>query len=213
MENRALLFDFDGVIADTEGQYSLFWDKMGFRLLGRHNFGEEIKGTTLTNILQSHFSENESAEKQILAGLDALERNMDYELIPGVLDFARQGRCRGYKTAIVTSSNLQKMEFVYRARPELRSCFDYVLTSEDFAASKPDPDCYLKAMDRCGSLPAHSFVFEDSLNGLLSGRRSGAKVIGLLTTLPEGIVRKHSELQIPDFQAPEKLFAWMEGRE
>ena len=212
MENRALLFDFDGVVADTEGEYSRFWEKMGLQLLGRHNFGEEIKGSTLSNILQTYFPGNEAAERQIVAGLADMESQMSYELIPGVLDFVKLARCRGYKTAIVTSSNIPKMEYVYKAHPELRDCFDFILTSEDFSASKPDPDCYLKAMGRCGSLPARSFVFEDSLNGLLSGRRSGAKVIGLLTTLPAEIVRKHSELQILDFQASDKLFAWMEER-
>lgn len=153
MKNRALLFDFDGVIADTEGQYSLFWEDLGLQLLGEHNFGERIKGTTLTNILQTYFCENEDAKQKILEGLDSLERNMNYNLIPGVLEFVKDARKRGYKTAIVTSSNLQKMEFVYKAQAELKACFDFVLTSEDFSASKPDPDCYLKAMERCGSEP------------------------------------------------------------
>lgn len=210
MKNRALLFDFDGVIADTEGQYSLFWEDLGLQLLGEHNFGERIKGTTLTNILQTYFCGNEDAKQKILEGLDSLERNMNYNLIPGVLEFVKDARKRGYKTAIVTSSNLQKMEFVYKAQAELKACFDFVLTSEDFSASKPDPDCYLKAMERCGSEPAHSFVFEDSLNGLLSGRGSGAKVIGLLTTLPTEIVRANSDMQIRDFLEKESIFEWME---
>ncbi|MGM9787770.1 MAG: HAD family hydrolase, partial [Candidatus Cryptobacteroides sp.] len=205
MENRALLFDFDGVVADTEGEYSHFWEKMGLQLLGRHNFGEEIKGSTLSNILQTYFPGDERAEREIVAGLADLESQMSYELIPGVLDFVKKARSRGYRTVIVTSSNIPKMEYVYKAHPELRSCFDFILTSEDFSASKPDPDCYLKAMELCGSDPAHSFVFEDSTNGLKSGRSSGARVIGLLTTLPAEVVKTHSELQIRDFRNSEML--------
>lgn len=205
------MFDFDGVIADTEGEYSRFWEEMGLQLLGRKNFGEEIKGSTLSHILQTYFPEDETAEREIVAGLSDLESQMSYELIPGVLDFVKQARCQGYRSAIVTSSNIPKMECVYKAHPELRSCFDFILTSEDFSASKPDPDCYLKAMKLCGSNPAHSFVFEDSTNGLKSGRSSGAIVIGLLTTLPAEVVRAHSELQIRDFRDSEKLFEWMEN--
>ena len=200
------MFDFDGVIADTEGEYSRFWDKMGMRLLGRENFASVIKGSTLSNILQTYFPEREADTQQILSGLDELEKNMDYNLIPGVMDFVREAKRWDFKTAIVTSSNLPKMEFVYKARPEIKSCFDHILTSEDFSASKPEPDCYLKAMLLCGSDPQRSIVFEDSLNGLLSGRRSGARVIGLLTTLPQESVQALSDLQIEDFMDSEKIF-------
>ena len=211
MRQKALLFDFDGVVADTEGEYSRFWDKMGMRLLGRENFACVIKGSTLSNILQTYFPEREADTQQILSGLDELEKNMDYKLIPGVLDFVREAKRRDFKTAIVTSSNLPKMEFVYKARPEIKSCFDHILTSEDFSASKPEPDCYLKAMQLCGSDPQRSIVFEDSLNGLLSGRRSGARVIGLLTTLPQESVQALSDLQIEDFRDSEKIFEWIDA--
>lgn len=48
------------------------------------------------------------------------------------------------------------------------------------------------------------------INGRLSGRRSGARVIGLLTTLPQDCGIAHSDLQIKDFQEKDKLFEWME---
>lgn len=52
---RAVLFDFDGVIVDTEGQYSLFWNKIGEDYLGDPGFGDRVKGQTLTYIYDKFF--------------------------------------------------------------------------------------------------------------------------------------------------------------
>ena len=91
-------------------------------------------------------------------------------------------RQKGVKTAVVTSSNQPKMQAVYQARPEFCELFDAILTSEDFERSKPDPDCYLKAAARLGVDKKDCVVFEDSFNGLKSGRAAGMFVVGLATT-------------------------------
>jgi HAD superfamily hydrolase (TIGR01509 family) len=74
------------------------------------------------------------------------------------------------------------MQAVYQAHPEFRDLFDAILTSEDFERSKPDPDCYLKAAARLGVNADDCVVFEDSFNGLKSGRAAGMFVYGLATT-------------------------------
>ena len=74
------------------------------------------------------------------------------------------------------------MEAVYQSRPEFKGMFDAILTSEDFERSKPDPDCYLKAAERLGVDKDDCVVFEDSFNGLKSGRAAGMYVVGLATT-------------------------------
>ncbi|KAA6323153.1 hypothetical protein EZS27_020863, partial [termite gut metagenome] len=54
-EEIAALFDFDGVVMDTEKQYSQFWNKQGERYLNTDNFGRLVKGQTLTQIFDKHF--------------------------------------------------------------------------------------------------------------------------------------------------------------
>ena len=107
---------------------------------------------------------------------------MSYDYVEGFEDFIRCLRQKGIKTAVVTSSNMPKMQSVYRKRPEFKELFDEILTSEDFERSKPDPDCYLKAASRFGAQPEECVVFEDSFNGLKSGRAAGMTVVGLATT-------------------------------
>ena len=52
----AALFDFDGVIMDTETQYTVFWDEQGRKYLNEEDFGRRIKGQTLTQIYEKYFS-------------------------------------------------------------------------------------------------------------------------------------------------------------
>ena len=103
------------------------------------------------------------------------------------------------RTAIVTSSNKVKMSQVYKSHPELPDLVDAILTSEDFARSKPDPDCFLKGMQLLGGTPETTFVFEDSFHGIAAGRASGAKVVGLATTNKSEVIAPLCDMVIDDF--------------
>lgn len=177
-----VLFDFDGVIVDTESQYTYFWDKMGKEYLGLDDFGMTIKGQTLVQIFEKHFNGMQKEQEELVPQLNAFEQNMSYDYIPGALEFMQELKKRGIRSAIVTSSNDIKMSNAYAAHPELHDLVDAVLTSEHFSKSKPDPECFLKGMEVLGATPQETVVFEDSFHGIAAGRASGAKVIGLATT-------------------------------
>ena len=125
---------------------------------------------------------------------------MRYEYIAGFEQLIADLHAHGVKTAVVTSSNQPKMESVYRAQPQFKQLFDAILTSEDFEHSKPHPDCYLKAAARFNVEPSECIVFEDSFNGLKSGRAAGMKVVGLATTNPADSIAPFSDIQITDYQ-------------
>ena len=67
----AALFDFDGVIMDTETQYTVFWDEQGRKYLNEEDFGRRIKGQTLTQIYEKYFSALPEARQKITADLKA----------------------------------------------------------------------------------------------------------------------------------------------
>ena len=102
----AVLFDFDGVIMDTESQYTLFWDEKGKK---HHpeipNFGHHIKGQTLTQLYDQYFLQPDGLQPQITKELNEFETKMEFHFIPGVEAFMKELRERGVKMAIVTSSN------------------------------------------------------------------------------------------------------------
>lgn len=198
MPRSIALFDLDGVILDTEGSYTAFWDDYGSRHFSEKDFGLKIKGQTLVKILGDYFPE-ENERKAITDAINDFERKMSYPFVPGVENYIKSLKSNGIRTAVVTSSNILKMENVYRCHPGFREMFDMILTSEDFSESKPSPYCYLKAMRLFGAGPEDCVVFEDSLAGLQSARASGAFVTALTTTNPEEVVRNYADLVIRDF--------------
>ncbi len=181
---KAALFDLDGVVFDTEPQYTVFWGAQCREFHPEHpGLEHEIKGQTLDQIYDAWFDGELKAVRPLLTQrLNDFERQMDYTYIAGFENLIHDLRKQGVKTAVVTSSNQIKMASVYRAHPEFKGLFDAILTSEDFEYSKPHPDCYLKAAARFGAAPKECVVFEDSFNGLKSGRAAGMYVVGLATT-------------------------------
>ena len=194
---KAALFDLDGVVFDTEPQYTLFWGSQCREFHPEHPGLElEIKGSTLDQIYSRWFGGDlEPMRPLVTKRLDEYEAQMDYEYVGGFLAFVGDLRSHGVKTAVVTSSNMPKMENVYRKHPE----FDAVLTSEDFAASKPSPDCYLRAAARLGAAPEECVVFEDSFNGLKAGRSAGMCVVGLTTTNSKEDIEELSDYQTGNY--------------
>ena len=199
---KAALFDLDGVVFDTEPQYSIFWGSQ-CRLYHPEHPGleHEIKGQTLTQIYDQWFSGDLLKEQPIITQrLNEYEAQMHYDYIDGFEQLIADLHAHGVKTAVVTSSNLPKMQAVYRYQPKFRELFDAILTSEDFERSKPDPDCYLKAAARLGAQTSECIVFEDSFNGLRSGRAAQMAVVGLATTNPVDSIRELSDIQISDYR-------------
>ena len=199
---KAALFDLDGVVFDTEPQYTMFWGEQ-CRLYHPEHPGleHEIKGQTLTEIYDQWFSGPLKAEQQVITRrLNDYEAQMRYDYIEGFEQLIADLHRHGVKTAVVTSSNLPKMESVYRYQPNFRELFDAILTSEDFDRSKPDPDCYLKAAKRFGIQPNNCIVFEDSFNGLRAGRAAQMKVVGLATTNAREAIAPLSDIQLTDYR-------------
>ncbi len=196
----AALFDFDGVVVDTEPQYTSFWHAQGQRYHPEiPNFSILIKGTTLSQIFENYFSGMPDEQEQIRQELTCFEENMSYEYVPGILNFLQDLRNHDVRVAIVTSSDKLKMEQVYRSRPELKDYFDRILIAEDFTRSKPFPDCYLLGAEIFNTTPDCCFVFEDSFNGLKAGNAAGMNVIGLATTNPREVIGDQCALVIDDF--------------
>lgn len=192
-----ILFDLDGVLVDSEGEYTRFWGNIGRKFnVGGPGFAADIKGTTLNEILQN-FPVGE--RDGIVEELHDFESKMSYPMIPGASSFLSMLREAGIPFAIVTSSDNTKMDYLFKAHPELKECVAALVTGSMITHSKPDPEGYLKGAEMIGVPIENCFVFEDSLQGLQAGMASGATVVGLATTNPREIIKDRAHKVISDF--------------
>lgn len=190
-----VLFDLDGVLLDSEGKYSIFWGNMDNEYpTGVPEFASYIKGFHLTRIL-GYFA-NDEVRHQIMEKLLEFERNMCFEFFPGALEFVQRLKDAGIAMAIVTSSDQKKMQALYEQHPQFPALFDNIITGDMVSKAKPDPECFLTAAKQLGLDIKDCIVFEDSRNGLIAGRKSGARVIGVASTLNAVEVQQLSDMTI-----------------
>ena len=190
-----ILWDLDGVLLDSEGKYSIFWARMEEEHpTGIDNFASYIKGFHLNRIMG--YFESEEVRQQILDELLTFERDMVYEFFPGAIELVKQLRAAGIPMAIVTSSDRKKMQSLYSQHPEFPTLFDHIITGDMVTKAKPDPDCYLMGAKLLGIDIKDCIVVEDSRNGLIAGRESGARVIGIATTLSREAVNELSDMTL-----------------
>lgn len=190
-----VLFDLDGVLLDSEGQYSIFWGNMDQEYpTGIPNFASYIKGFHLTRIL-GYFA-NDKEREQVLNKLIEFELHMRFEFFPGALEFVQKLHDKGIPMTIVTSSDRKKMQSLYAQHPQFPAMFDRIITGDMVTKAKPDPECFLTAAEQIGIDIKDCIVFEDSRNGLIAARDSGARVIGVATTLSAAEVSLLSDMTI-----------------
>jgi HAD superfamily hydrolase (TIGR01509 family) len=182
---RALLFDLDGTLVNTDHIYVEVW----IEILRKYNikcdetfFNNFIKGKNDASFLKYIIAEitdkeiQEISEKKDSLFIEKMKQKDDF-LFPGVADFFK--RNKQHKIAIVTSSNRKSALFILKMC-DLEKHVDLVIASEDCSNNKPHPDPYLKAMEYFNIDKTRTFIFEDSYSGLCSAKNSGAKHICLI---------------------------------
>lgn len=188
---KAVLFDLDGVLIDTETLYTGFWAGMGEEFSLSPTFAADIKGTTLPSILEYFPAEK---REYVTGRIHDFEDTMPYNFFPGAKKLLATLREAGVRIAVVTSSDDVKMSHLQRQHPEFLSMIDYLVDSSMISKSKPDPEGYLKAAEALDVSPGECIVVEDSLQGLEAGHRAGAMVVGIATTNPRHEVEQRSNV-------------------
>lgn len=206
-----VLFDFDGVIADTEPQYDIYIDNLGERYqLGIDNFALKVKGTTSPNMLEKYFSHlSESELSEVSQDIERFEMQMSFPPVDGAIEFIGHLKENGYKIGLVTSSQGFKMKRALEIM-NIADSFDTIVTADRITQGKPHPMCYLLAAKDLGSSPAECIVFEDSFHGIQSGKDAGMRVVGLSTTIDEEKLKEKVHHIIPDFSDRKKVLTFLE---
>jgi len=119
--------------------------------------------------------------------------------MPGSIEFIRMLKEHGVQIGLVTSSDNAKVKRAFGLL-HLDNLFDTLVTADRITQGKPDPMCYLLAAKDLNVSPEDCIVFEDSFNGIQSGKDAGMRVIGLSTTNPAESLRDKVYEVIPNFE-------------
>lgn len=183
---KAVLFDMDGVLVDSEREYHEVQKKMGMDIGielsddGLHRF-MGVAPLEMWTVLKAEYGFNE--DPQTLADLETKMMDAHYE--SGDLNVIEPsvellGRCKaaGLKTAIATSSEKRNADSVI-AHLDIADDVDAVSTICMAGKSKPEPDIFLLAAEMLGVAPETCVVIEDSKSGVQAAKRAGMVAIGL----------------------------------
>lgn len=192
MNYTALLFDLDGVITDTRAAVIAFWQQLaaqGERELTQAQLEWHVYGCPASHTLARLFPHLSPVEYgAVLNRLRAYEDTLTYTALPGALPFLHALRGHAVPTALVTSSEPEKVRRV-DAQLGLKGLFDVVITAWDVQRGKPAPDPYLAAAHAVGRDPASCLVFEDAASGVRAAVTAGAQCIGILSSTPAAVLR------------------------
>lgn len=188
MEIKAILFDMDGVLVDSEMYYmegTLKWmQELGFK--GTFKDVCSFIGTTNTvtcqmasKMLDDKYTPEELFE--INHRYFKVDHPIQYNQVmnEGVVELLDEIKKRGWKCAVCSSSPKSMID---RALAEcgIEQYFDFIVSGEQFVLSKPNPEIYLHAADKLNVLPDECLVIEDSEKGIAAGKNAQMKTIALL---------------------------------
>lgn len=181
---RAFIFDMDGLMFDTERVFVSAWDYAGEKMgLGKTGYmvlktlGMNTAGCNQT--WRDEFGEDVDLDALWRYSREFLEDYYSRYTVTvkkGLYDLLTYLRRKGYKLAVASSTNRQKVE-QHLNSAHVRQYFDAVVTGDMVENSKPAPDIYLKAAAALGEKPEECYALEDSRNGLLSAHAAGCKPI------------------------------------
>lgn len=199
----ALIFDFDGVILDTETPFFDVWQNI---------FVEH--GAVLDPALWKQFIGSEFGAFDIYSHLEELSgQTLDRDelrlqmrgrylakvesnpVMPGIVDYVNEARSLGLKVGVASSSDSAWVQGHLSDRG-LLDHFDAITTKDDVSNVKPDPEVYLLAADRLGAEPADAIAIEDSFNGVTAAKRAGMNCVAVPNPMTSDMSFEHADLRL-----------------
>ena len=186
MSLKAVLFDMDGVIVDTEPLHRKAWyktfedfdidmeDDIYESFTGQateyvcnqivENFGLDITPQHLMSCKRKYFK-------------DFFDNDADFDLLPGVRNLIEDLYQNGITLVLASSASMNTINWVFD-RFGIRSFFKDKISGAELKASKPHPEIFQKAAKMADTPPEHCIVIEDSTNGILAAKRANIFTIG-----------------------------------
>jgi HAD superfamily hydrolase (TIGR01509 family) len=215
MTLKALLFDMDGTLANTDPIHMVAWQQTFHAhdiLVDDAVYHERIVGRVNPQIVRDFLPQlDEINVVRVVEEKEATFRDVAVKLepLPGLSRLLEWRVARGLKTALVTNATNHTVPFSLQALG-LEEYFEVRVLADEVPAGKPDPRHYGVALERLGIQANEAIAFEDSPSGVRSASGAGIVTVGITTTqTPETLKASGATLTVPDFNAQE-LWTFLE---
>jgi HAD superfamily hydrolase (TIGR01509 family) len=206
---RALLFDLDGTIAETDSLHLPTWvdalQPHGVEV-DEEFYRDRISGRNTAEIVRELLPDLTDEQGRSIGDAKEAsfrERASELEPLPGLVDFIERGRKRGMRIALVTNAPEENVEAILPAL-KLRGLFDVVVLADEVEAVKPDPAPYRAALERTGVLAERALAFEDSVSGIVSSVAAGIPTVGITSSQnPKRLIGAGAFTTAEDFTDPQ----------
>ncbi|MGM0889718.1 MAG: HAD family hydrolase [Bacillota bacterium] len=198
---KAVIFDFDGLILDTETVwYEAYKETMAFYEsdLPLEHFVTCI-GTDNTELNQ--YFKDQLGERCNIEEIESRAKSLHEvkmktaQAREGVKGYLEEAKRKGYKIALASSSTKEWVTH-HLAELGLLHYFEVMITGDDVDKVKPAPDLYVKAIEVLGIQPAEAVAFEDSLNGLQAALTAGLKCVIVPNPVTDALAFEHHHLRL-----------------
>lgn len=199
---KAVIFDMDGVLIDTEKWLNVYWQQAareaGFAVTREHglairSLASKFAGPYLQNIFGPDFDYEAIRARRKQFMKEHIEKN-GIEKKPGVDEILDYLRAKKIKTAVATATDPERTR-QYLTQIGIYDKFDQIVSATTVKNGKPEPDVYLYACEQIHEKPGNCIAVEDSPNGILSAYRAGLSVVMV------------PDLTEPDEEAAKLLYA------
>jgi len=203
---KAVLWDMDGVIADTGPYHFQAWQET-FKKKGIHFTAEDFKrrfgqrnDTIIRSIIGGCLSQDE-------IDIIASEKEAEYRRrvahtvkpLPGAIELIKLLKEHGAKTAIASSAPMENIQLIL-SDLGIDNCFDTIVWGREVAEGKPSPQVFLLAARKLGVQPQECVVVEDAVAGVAAAKRAGMKCVAVTNTHPE-VSLKEADLIVDTLEA------------
>ncbi|HEY9162782.1 MAG TPA: HAD family phosphatase [Desulfomonilia bacterium] len=200
---KAIIFDFDGTIMDTESTAFNIWREIYF------THGHELtidKWAECIGVPVSGFDPYEDLRELTGLPIDRMEMALAYAtreselnkglpLLPGIEKTILTAKSIGLKLGIASSANHSWIE-EHLGRKRLLDRFDAIVCREDTARHKPFPDPYLKIIEVLGCKPSEAIAIEDSPNGIKAAKAAGLFTVAVPNQVTRSLVGDEADIKL-----------------
>ncbi|EWY39071.1 CbbY [Skermanella stibiiresistens SB22] len=230
MTLRAIIFDVDGTLAETEeehrrafnetfGHFGLDWrwDRKLYAELLKVTGGKE----RIRDYVARHRPSCEGRVGPIVKAMHEAKTERyvanlgggGIKLRPGVARLIREAKAAGLRLAVATTTSLPNVRILLTETlgPDALDLFEVIAAGDMVAAKKPAPDVYLLALDRLGLPAADCVAIEDSYNGVMSARRAGIAVLATSSEYTRFDDLRHAQGVVSDLGEPDAPYLHLGG--